>query len=72
MKAAIQKELDFAMNVYIIGGNLLQVKGIKYLMKTKEYVDLSRILQYERGRWKVNSSCVFIQIPDSGENKWLI
>lgn len=65
LKAAIQKELDFAMNVYIIGGNLLQVKGMKYLMKTKEYVDVSCILQYERGGWKLNSSCVFTQVPDS-------
>ena len=65
LKLAIQRELDFALNVYIIGGNLLRVKGIKCLMKTEEYVDISCIPQYERGGWKLNSSCVFSQDPDS-------
>lgn len=65
LKPAIQKELDVALNVYIIGGNLLRVKGIECLMKTEEYVDVSCIPQCERGGWKLNSSCVFSQDPDS-------
>lgn len=34
-------------------------------MKTEEYVDVSCIPQCERGGWKLNSSCVFSQDPDS-------
>lgn len=41
-------------------------------MKTEEYVEVSFMPQCEREGWKINSSCVFMQGPNSSENKWLI
>lgn len=44
---------------------MFRVKGVKCVMKTEEYVDVSCKQQCERGGQKLNGSCVFIHGPGS-------